>query len=81
MSTTASILARLAAIEQQNQQVLALLAKLAGIQAQPVLAGLPEDEANLIALARVDRSAAIAEAKRRFNESGKKKPSRREVRA
>ena len=81
MSSESSILARLAAIEQQNQQVIALLAKLTGTQVQPILAGLPKDEANLIALARVDRAAAIAESKRRFNESGKKKPSNREARA
>lgn len=81
MTQEAVILARLAAIEQQNQQVLALLAKLAGIQPAPMFEGLPEGEAALIALARVDRAAAIAEAKRRFRESGKKKPSSREVRA
>lgn len=80
MSTEASILSRLAAIEQQNQQVLMLLAKLAGIQAPQVLAGLPPAEAQLIALARVDRPAAIAEAKRRFRESGRKKKSPAEVR-
>jgi len=81
VSTESSILARLAAIEQQNQQVLVLLAKLAGIQAPQVLAGLPKDEAELIALARVNRSAAIEESKRRFKASAKKNQSPAEVRA
>lgn len=81
MTSEAIILSRLAAIEQQNQQMLALLAKLAGIQAQPILAGLQKEEAKLIALARVDRAAAIAESKRRCRESGRKKQSPAEVRA
>lgn len=79
--TEASILARLAAIEQQNQQVLIILAKLAGIHTPQVLEGLPPAEAQLIALAKVDRAGAIAESKRRFLASGKKKPSRGGVRA
>lgn len=68
----AEILARLSNLEQQNQQVLMLLAKLAGTQAPQILAGLPKDEVQLIALAGVDRAAAIAESKRRCRESSTK---------
>lgn len=80
MTTAAAILARLDTIEQQNQHVLTLLAKLAGVALAPSLEGLPPDVAELISLARVDRSASIAEAKRRFKEAGKKKKTSREVR-
>lgn len=75
------ILARLSNLEQQNQQVLMLLAKLAGIQAPQILAGLPKDEVQLIALARVDRSAAIAESKRRCRESSKKNRQNKQLEA
>lgn len=80
MTSETTILIRLDAIEQQNQRILNLLGKLAGVSPGPSLEGLPPDVAELIALARVDRAASIAEAKRRFKEGGKKKNSGREVR-
>lgn len=82
MTPAAQILAMLAAIERQNQRILAALAQLSGLQATPDFEGIPADEARLIALAGVDRAAAIAESRRRCKESGKKKtPSSRGARA
>lgn len=70
------VIARLDTIERQNQQILDMLSKLTGSQVQPVYEVMPDDVASLIALARVDRAASIAEAKRRAKESMRKKKSK-----